>query len=218
MIKPLLRGLAAAALAVTPLTAPAPAHAAETLPLAEAVERLPLALEDRTGYDRDLFKHWNAGQHRDGCDTRKEVLIHEAVDKPTVGPRCRLTGGRWWSYYDAAVQSNVTDLDIDHMVPLAEAWDSGASAWTPERREAYANDQGAEESLVAVTDNVNQAKGDKDPAEWMPPAADVHCRYVAEWMGTKLRWSLTADGAEVAALREAATGCPLQTVTFEPAA
>jgi hypothetical protein len=104
------------------------------------------------------------------------------------------------------------------MVPLAEAWDSGASTWTPQRREAYANDQGAEESLVAVTDNVNQAKGDKDPAEWMPPAADVHCRYLAEWVGTKLRWGLTADDAEAAALRQQAAGCPLQTVTYRPAA
>jgi hypothetical protein len=98
--------------------------------------------------------------------------------------------------------------------PLAEAWDSGASAWTPERREAYANDQGAEESLVVVTDSINQAKGDKDPAGGMLPAAPVHCRYVAGWVGTKLRWSLTADDAEAAALRQRAAGCPLQTVTY----
>jgi hypothetical protein len=103
------------------------------------------------------------------------------------------------------------------MVPLAEAWDSGASAWTPQRREAYANDQDAEESLVAVTDSINQAKGDKDPAEWMPPATDVHCRYLAEWVGTKLRWNLTADDTETAALRQQAAGCPLQTVTYRQA-
>lgn len=103
------------------------------------------------------------------------------------------------------------------MVPLAEAWDSGASAWTPRRREAYANDQGAEASLVAVTARSNRSKADQDPAQWLPPAADVHCRYLAEWVGTKLRWNLAVDDGELAALEGAAAGCPEQTVTYEPA-
>jgi hypothetical protein len=72
-------------------------------------------------------------------------------------------------------------LDIDHMVPFAEAWDSsGASTWTAQRREAYANDQGQEASLVAVTARSNRSKADQDPAQWMPPASDAHCRYTAE--------------------------------------
>lgn len=104
------------------------------------------------------------------------------------------------------------------MVPLAEAWDSGASAWTPQRREAYANDQGAETSLVAVTARSNRSKSDKDPADWLPPASkEVRCQYAAEWAGTKLRWGLTVDGAELAALRDVAVGCPFETVTYEPA-
>jgi hypothetical protein len=76
--------------------------------------------------------------------------------------------------------TSASGLDIDHMVPLAEAWDSGASAWTAQRREAYANDQGQEASLVAVTARSNRSKADQDPAHWMPPADDVHCRYAAE--------------------------------------
>ena len=146
-----------------------------------------------------------------------EVVLSEAVEPPVVGPGCRLTGGRWWSYYDQVWVTSASGLDIDHMVPLAESWDSGASAWTAQRREAYANDQGAEASLVAVTARANRAKSDQDPAEWLPPAAEVHCRYVAEWVATKLRWELTADEAELAALREVATGCPDQSVTYEPA-
>ncbi|GGT45056.1 hypothetical protein GCM10010254_75090 [Streptomyces chromofuscus] len=113
--------------------------------------------------------------------------------------------------------TSAAGLDIDHMVPLAEAWDSGASAWTPQRREAYANDQGAEQSLVAVTARSNRSKADQDPAEWLPPAADVHCQYLAEWVGAKLRWALAADDVEMAALESAASGCPHQTVTYEPA-
>jgi hypothetical protein len=177
----LLRGLPAALLTVLSLTTGTPAHAAETVPLAEAVASLPLATESRDGYTREAFKHWNSGDDpADGCTTRNEVLITEAVAPPTVGPRCQLTGGTWWSYYDQTMVTSASGLDIDHMVPLAEAWDSGASARTAQRREAYANDQGQEVSLVAVTARSNRSKADQDPAHWMPPAGDVHCRYAAE--------------------------------------
>lgn len=218
MVKAVLRGLAAVVLTVLPSAISVPAHAAETLPLTEAVATLPVATESRDGYDRNKFRHWNTGDNpADGCNTRAEVLIHEAVEPPAVGPGCRLTGGSWYSYYDSTVVTSASGLDIDHMVPLAEAWDSGASAWTPQRRETYANDQGAEQSLVAVTARSNRSKADQDPAEWLPPTADVHCRYVAEWVGTKLRWDLAVDDGELAALEEAASGCTGQTVTYEPA-
>ncbi|CAC36553.1 HNH endonuclease family protein [Streptomyces sp. NRRL_B-16638] len=219
MVTSVLRGLVAALLAVLSITASTPAQAAQTLTVAEAVTRLPVDAESRVGYDRDAFRHWNRGDDpSDGCSTRNEVLIAEAVEPPTVGPRCRLTGGRWWSYYDQVWVASASGLDIDHMVPLAESWDSGAFAWTAKRREAYANDQGAQTSLVAVTARSNRSKADQDPAQWMPPAAAAHCRYIAEWVGTKLRWSLTADETEVAALRDAASDCPGQRVTFELAA
>ncbi|MFD0055870.1 HNH endonuclease family protein [Streptomyces sp. NPDC127168] len=219
MLKTVLRGLSAALLVALPQTVPAPAQAAETLSLTEAVAALPIAAESREGYDRDAFRHWNTGADpTDGCNTRAEVLIAEAVEPPTVGPKCRLTGGRWFSYYDQVWVTSASGLDIDHMGPLAEAWDSGASTWSAQRREAYANDLGAEASLVAVTARSNRSKSDQDPAQWLPPATEVHCRYIAEWVGTKLRWSLSADEAEAAAVREVAAGCPDQTVTYEPAA
>ncbi|MGA5120913.1 HNH endonuclease family protein [Streptomyces pseudogriseolus] len=218
MLTTVLRGLAAVFFAVLPLTLSTFAHAAETLPLSEAVTRLQVDTESRDGYDRDKFRHWNSGDDpKDGCSTRNEVLISEAVEPPTVGPRCRLSGGSWFSYYDQVKVTSASDLDIDHMVPLAEAWDSGASAWSAQQREAYANDQGATTSLVAVTARSNRSKADQDPAEWLPPAAEVHCRYVAGWVGTKLRWMLTADEAELAALHETAANCPDQEVTYEPA-
>ncbi|MEU8746514.1 HNH endonuclease family protein [Streptomyces parvulus] len=216
MLTNVLRGLSAAFLVALPLTAPAPAQAAETLSLTEAVAALPIAAESREGYDRDAFRHWNTGADpTDGCNTRAEVLIAEAVEPPTVGPKCRLTGGRWFSYYDQAWVTSPSGLDIDHMGPLAEAWDSGASTWSAKQREAYANDLGADASLVAVTARSNRSKSDQDPATWLPPAAETHCRYIAEWVGTKLRWTLSADPAEVTTLSEVAAGCPEQTVTYE---
>lgn len=127
---------AAVAAAALALTLPAAtAHAAEeravpqVLPIGVAVTALPLALEDRTGYQRTSFRHWNAGANpSDGCNTRMEVLIAEAVEAPEVGPGCTLTGGVWRSYYDEREVTPAGASDIDHMVPLAEAWDSRASS------------------------------------------------------------------------------------------
>ncbi|GHD83278.1 hypothetical protein GCM10010336_74470 [Streptomyces goshikiensis] len=125
----LARGAAALALALLPLSLPTTAHAApsapEILPIGVAVTELPVATESRTGYQRDAFKHWTSGDNpSDGCSTRNEVLLAEAVIAPTVGPRCALTGGAWFSYYDERAINAAGSLDIDHMVPLAEAWDS----------------------------------------------------------------------------------------------
>ncbi|MFE2852049.1 HNH endonuclease [Streptomyces lavendulae] len=78
-----------------------PAVVPQVLPMGVAVGALPLAVEDRTGYQRTSLKHWNAGANpTGGCNTRAEVLIAEAVVAPEVGPGCTLTGGVWWSYYD----------------------------------------------------------------------------------------------------------------------
>ncbi|MFB4420669.1 HNH endonuclease family protein [Streptomyces sp. QL37] len=190
------------------MTAPA-AHAKNyTLPLRSAVDRVPVADEDRTGYDRDLFHIW-IDADRDGCDTRREVLLAEAVTAPEVTGRCRLTEGTgtWLSWYDDVEVTGQRRLDIDHLVPLAEAWDSGASAWNFDRRERYANDLGDSRALLAVTDRSNRQKSDQDVAEWLP-IDDVVCHYVSDWTAIKLRWGLTADRAEHTALTSLAEGCP----------
>ena len=211
-----LAGPAAAAPATELVQAPAPAPAPVTLPVRTAIERLPVADESRAGYDRDLFRHW-IDADRDGCNTRMEVLLAEAVQAPEVGSGCRLTGGRWYSYYDDTYVDGARGLDIDHLVPLAESWDSGASNWDAKRREAYANDLGAEASLIAVTARSNRSKSDQDPSTWWIPAEGASCRYLGEWVATKLRWDLSVDDAELAALNERATGCPNDPISFEKA-
>ncbi|MFE7951485.1 HNH endonuclease family protein [Streptomyces sp. NPDC057426] len=223
MIKNFARGLAALSLILTPLAIPASAQAApagaEVLVLADALEQIPVADESRTGYTRDKFRHWNTGlDPADGCNTRAEVLMAEALEAPTVAAGCKLSGGTWLSYYDGQEVNDPAKLDIDHMVPLAEAWDSGASSWDAKRREAYANDQDASTSLVAVTARSNRQKADQDPREWMPPLPDAHCRYISEWVGTKLRWGLAADQGEVDALKVYADGpCETAVVHYTPA-
>ncbi|MGY3676839.1 HNH endonuclease family protein [Streptomyces sp. TE33382] len=108
------------------------------------------------------------------------------------------------------------DIDIDHMVSLAEAWDSGDSKWDIDRRMRYANDLGSDRSLVAVTAKTNRSKSDKDPAQWLPPAS-AQCTYGAGWTATKLRWKLTAGKAEQTALEALADGCPDTVVKYEVA-
>ncbi len=92
------------------------------------------------------------------------------------------------------------------MVPLAEAWRSGASGWTNAQRQSFANDL-TRPQLIAVTDNVNQAKGDKDPAKWMPPSSSYKCTYVRAWVHVKKYYNLSVDSAEKSALQSALSGC-----------
>lgn len=168
-----------------------------------APRRLEVAPEVRRGYDRDLFVHWTA--QGEGCDTRDRVLLDEARSAPTVGAGCSLSGGRWFSYYDGETVEDSSALDIDHMVPLAEAWDSGARRWRDGRRERFANDLGDRRSLVAVTASTNRSKSDQDPREWLPERRT--CRYLREWLAVKLRWSLTVDRPERRFLVREVRGC-----------
>ena len=202
--------------AVTSPAASAPSASDKEASLPEAVDRLAVRPESRTGYEREKFHHW-VDADRDGCDTRKEVLISEATKKPRQGGNCELTGGEWQSYYDGKTITDDSKLDIDHMVPLAEAWDSGASKWNVEKREQYANDLTVPRSLVAVTLSTNRSKGDQDVAEWLPPTSSVHCLYATDWVSTKLRWKLTVDTAEHATLVKVARRCPDAVATARPA-
>jgi hypothetical protein len=145
------------------------------------------------------------------------VLITESRAEPTIEASCNVTAGEWYSYYDGVTLTTPGGLDIDHMVPLAEAWASGAHSWTAARREAYANDLDADRSLVAVTARTNRSKRDQDPADWQPPLADARCTYATDWVTTKLRWQLTANDRERAALTELAAGCGQETVDYQPA-
>jgi hypothetical protein len=153
------------------------------------------------GYSRDLFEHW-VDEDGDGCATRCEVLFAE---RWPVLPG--LPGGGWLSAYDGYSTDDPSELDIDHVVALAEAWRSGASAWDEDRRRAFANDLVEPGALIAVTAATNRSKSDRDPARWQPPRREFWCSYVGDWARVKLRWGLTADPAEVAALTNMANGC-----------
>ena len=197
--------LASTLLGPTPTGAtPVPSHhdRAVTVRLRAAAADLEVRRERRDGYDRDLFDHWIAADG-DCRDTRDEVLAQES--RIPVGAGCDVTEGEWFSYYDRETWTESGDVDIDHLVPLAEAWDSGARGWNSDTRRRYANDLREGRSLVGVTDNVNQSKGDQDVTEWLPTYR--RCRYVTEWVVVKTRWSLKVDRAEKRRLRGLAADC-----------
>ena len=123
-----------------------------------------MATEDRTGYDRDLFPHWITIA---APATPARSSSSATARTSSAGSSCAATSGSWYSAYDGATWTAASDVDIDHLVPLAEAWDSGAGAGPPPKRQSFANDL-TRPQLIAVTDNVNQSKGDQDPAEWLP--------------------------------------------------
>ncbi|MFS2292347.1 MAG: HNH endonuclease family protein [Actinomadura sp.] len=194
--------LTATPLALTLLVTASAADAAPPPPpgaatAARNLAALTVAAEGSgAGYDRDKFPHWIS--QGGNCDTREAVLKRDGTGVST-GPDCYPTSGSWRSPYDGATWTRASDLDIDHMVPLAEAWRSGASSWTTARRQAFANDLSSSQ-LWAVTDNVNQSKGDRDPAEWTPPLASFRCMYARSWIDVKYRYGLTIDPAEKSAL------------------
>lgn len=172
------------------------------------LRRLEVTAEGpREGYVREAFKHW-VDADGDGCDSRQEVLIAESlVPATTEEAGCPVSAGEWSSPYDATTFAAPGGLDIDHMVPLGEAWDSGASEWDSSRREDYANDLDHPEALIAVSAASNRSKSDRDPAEWKPPNVGYWCQYASDWVTVKVAWELSADDAEVQALQELLVTC-----------
>ena len=180
------------------------------------LDHLTVTPEDTgSAYDRALFAHW-IDADGDGCDTRAEVLIQESQTAVGIEPPCHVATGQWFSYYDEATWTLASDVDVDHVVALKEAWDSGAHSWTSDRRRAFANDLTYEWSLEAVTDNVNMSKSDSDPAQWLPPATAAVCTYATRWVAVKYRWQLTIDTAEHDALANILIGSCGSTVIATP--
>ncbi|MFF4233744.1 HNH endonuclease family protein [Streptomyces sp. NPDC001820] len=201
---------ATSALAATGLLATAPAaQAAPPTPISAATARTYLgqltvkAEGSSTGYSRDLFPHWSTQSGT--CNTR-EVVLKRDGQNVQQDSSCAAVSGTWYSEYDGATWTVAGDLDIDHVVALAEAWRSGANSWTTSQRQAFANDL-TRPQLIAVTDNVNQAKSDLDPAEWMPPRTAYRCTYARMWVHVKHHWNLSVDSAEKSTLQSVLNGC-----------
>jgi uncharacterized protein DUF1524 len=154
------------------------------------------------GYSREKFPHWRSTGKN--CDVRDSVLKRDGTKVKLSG--CNVVAGTWKSAYDDKTLSSPTQVDIDHVVPLANAWRSGAGAWTTDKREDFANDLD-DPQLVAVSAGSNRSKGDQDPSTWKPPSTGNWCHYAESWIAVKTHWKLTVTTAEKSALADMLEKC-----------
>lgn len=183
------------------LATPGQAQAGGTENALGVLERIVVQNEHRGGYDRALFPHW-LDLDGNGCSARVDVLRRDSI-RP-VGAGCSTAGGEWVSVYDGLASGDPAAFEIDHVVSLKEAWDSGAWAWPAPRRAAFANDLSDPRTLRAVSSASNGAKRDADPSNWLPRLD--RCRFLGDWVAIKARWGLSADQSEWGRIRNLLNG------------
>jgi hypothetical protein len=179
----------------------------------ELLTELSVKAETEFPYERNSqFGNFLTGND-DRCSTRIEVLLQERISGKTFGKDSCQVAGIWNSPYDDRTTWDASDLQIDHQVPLKEAWDSGAIEWSDERRQAFTNDLAFWGSLTAVSNSVNESKRAEEPGQWMPPNSDFRCRYLALWIAVKWRWDLSVDEAELVVLTSQLNRCSDKSLT-----
>ncbi|KAA8913778.1 hypothetical protein FN846DRAFT_60739 [Sphaerosporella brunnea] len=163
---------------------------------------LSIRTTDATGYERSKFPHWIT---INGCSTRETVLKRDGTGLK-LGAGCSTSAGTWYSAYDGATWTSPSDLEIDHVVPLFDAWKSGANAWTTDERRNFANDL-TNPQLIAITSRVNTSKGGKSPDDWKPPLTSYYCTYAKMWVQVKSVYSLSVTSDEKNALDDMLKTC-----------
>lgn len=198
--------------ATAPVAGLPPAPDVSTVLVRSDAITLPLRIDRETrqipDYDRGEWRHW-LDEDGDCQDARQETLIAEADGPLTyeTEEQCRVETGRWVDPYTLEVFDDPSDMDVDHVVPLANAHRSGGWAWSRELKAAYANDLDFEGHLVAVDPSANRSKGSKGPEDWRPPNEGHWCDYAMDWLKIKDKWELTATDREWFALRELLDTC-----------
>jgi len=168
-----------------------------------------LGIDDRSSpdsrYIRDAWSHWD-DVDGNGCDARQDALIAWSVVPATVNRAgtCTVITGSWVSPYDGITTSVPGDFDVDHLVPLQNAFISGGWRWDSTRRRAFANDP---QELVVSSATSNRTKGSDPPDQWRPPNRDSWCAYATGWLAVKVTWDLTATTSERDALGQMLDSC-----------
>ena len=169
------------------------------------VSAVPATLPD---YDRHDWKHWTDAD-RDCQDARNEVLIAESQTRVAyrTDRKCRVAAGEWLAPYSNTIVTDPGRLDVDHMVPLGNAHDSGAWQWSANQRERYANYLEDPQHLIAVTASANRSKGARGPNQWKPEDRTYWCQYATDWITIKSTWELTVTQTELAGLNQMLSTC-----------
>jgi hypothetical protein len=157
-----------------------------------------------TGYSRDAFDVW--ATQPDGCTTRQDVLARDGDGVVEGSDGCQPTSGSWYSAYDDTNVTVVAQATIDHVVPLADAWRTGADGWTAAQRKAFGNDL-TDSQLIIASSSTNSSKGDKDPSEWKPPNQAYWCTYGEQYVSVKHAFDLFVTSDEKAALSDLLDAC-----------
>ena len=216
VVRPTATPVRTLAPAPTQTAVPSAPAAQPTLPPAAAVPPdggAPLlnlrAAGSVPGYDRSAWNWVDAD--RDCQNTRAEVLIAESREPVTFASssNCTVLGGSWYDPYTDAYFSVAHDLDVDHFVPLSDAYSSGGVGWAPDRRREYANSLADADHLIAVSASANRSKGDRAPDAWKPPNQGYWCEYAYDWIRIKYAWGLSATQSEWAALQSMIATCPV---------
>ena len=194
-------------LTLLPTTAPAAANDALT-----ALNQLEVkGRAAKTGYTRAQFPHWS-DPDRNGCDARNDTLKRDLTNITyKVGTRdCKVVGGQLldpFSGKSLTFSSTKSNIDIDHLVALSNAWQTGAAYFDKAKRTQIANDP---LNLLAVDAKLNRQKGDSDAATWLPPAKSFRCEYVAAQIAVKVKYSLWLTAPEKSAMSRVLESCPDQ--------
>ena len=198
----------------TATLAPPPTPELESIAL-----QMPVIAELRTDipkYDRRDWAHWT-DVDRDCQDARQEVLIEESRVPVTYvdDKECRVVTGEWLAPYTGTVVTRGRDLDVDHLVPLANAHASGAWSWDKVRKALYANELSYPPHLIAVTAKANRSKGAKGPDKWIPPDEEYYCEYAVAWTTVKVTWGLTMTDREFRVVKQMLTTCDQEVILYE---
>jgi len=160
----------------------------------------------KTGYDRERFGSPWVDVDKNGCDTRNDVLARDLTQREEDG--CRVLSGRLQDPYTGTMipfERGASEVDIDHVVALGNAWVTGAAYWSEAERVSFANDP---LNLIAVSHSANRAKGDGDAATWLPPDKGFRCAFVARQIAVKSKHRLWMTAAERAAIERVLGQCP----------
>jgi hypothetical protein len=172
---------------------------------------LDLAVKGRapkTGYSRDLFGSGWVDVDQNGCDTRNDMLILRLENRDMSGT-CKVMAGdladpftATWIHFE---RGGASEVDVDHLVALSDAWQKGAAPWEFAKRVAFANDP---LNLEPVDASANRQKGDADAATWLPPNKAYRCHYVARQVAVKIKYELWVTQAELDAILRVLDSCP----------
>jgi len=147
-------------------------------------------------YDRSEWKHW-VDEDKDCQDARQEALIATTEVEPTYKTerRCKVVIGQWTDPYTGTVITEASKVDVDHVVALQDAHESGGFVWDRNSKSQFANDPA---NLLPVSASANRSKGSRGPDEWLPPLEGYRCEYIRKWVAIKATWDLASSDCEAA--------------------